>query len=224
LRSQFPLQIRLLAVGRLAPAFRPVSRLRFRLTIGPRRGRWSGSLRPGAVGTAASFAIRTRFAPERLPFILVTLTRTGAGFALANRLELFGTRAPLRGSIRVAFTPPVRFAVRVALRLVVPGIAPVPRVRIAPVITYRIAPGIAHRTAPRVRRPRWRAIVRIVRLDDVVEPLADRHAGAARRLIGGGPRFGTKTSEIPRTARFHSRPKPAFEKQISSVLEPILMN
>jgi len=47
-------------------------------------------------------------------------------------------------------------------------------------------------------------VVLIVGLDDVVEPLADRHAGAPRRRARRLACFRTKTSQIPGTARFHS--------------------
>ena len=47
-------------------------------------------------------------------------------------------------------------------------------------------------------------VIFVVRLDDVVEPFADRHAGSPRRRAHGFARLGAQASEIPRTARFHS--------------------
>src|SRR5580704_13707633 len=47
-------------------------------------------------------------------------------------------------------------------------------------------------------------IVFVVRLDDIVEPFADRHAGSPRCRAHGFARLGAQASEIPRTARFHS--------------------
>ena len=47
-------------------------------------------------------------------------------------------------------------------------------------------------------------VIFVVRLDDVVEPFADRHAGSPRRRANGFARLGAQASEIPRTARFHS--------------------
>ena len=47
-------------------------------------------------------------------------------------------------------------------------------------------------------------LVLVFELDDVVEPLADRHAGAPRRRARRLACFRTKASQIPGTARFHS--------------------
>jgi hypothetical protein len=49
-----------------------------------------------------------------------------------------------------------------------------------------------------------RLVVFIVGLDDIVEPLADRHAGAARGRACSLTRIGAQASQVPRTARFHS--------------------
>jgi hypothetical protein len=46
-------------------------------------------------------------------------------------------------------------------------------------------------------------------LDDAVEPLADRHVGSLPGVAGRFMRSRTTTSEIPRTARFHSRAQTA---------------
>jgi hypothetical protein len=42
------------------------------------------------------------------------------------------------------------------------------------------------------------------RTNHCVEPLADRHSGAARGVAGGRTGCWTETSEIPWTARFHA--------------------
>jgi hypothetical protein len=47
----------------------------------------------------------------------------------------------------------------------------------------------------------------VFRLDDVIEPLADRHAGPTRFRACGLPRFRAKAFQIPWTARFHSHAK-----------------
>jgi hypothetical protein len=52
--------------------------------------------------------------------------------------------------------------------------------------------------------PRFLVIL-IGRLDHRVEPLANRHARAARGVARGRTRFRTETSQIPRTARSHSQ-------------------
>src|SRR5581483_10435882 len=42
--------------------------------------------------------------------------------------------------------------------------------------------------------------------DDGVEPLAERHAGAARRGLRALPRFGPQSFQVQRNASFHARP------------------
>jgi hypothetical protein len=50
-------------------------------------------------------------------------------------------------------------------------------------------------------------------LDDRVEPFTDRQSRTARGLARRGTRFRTETSEIPRTARFHSHVQATSEEQ-----------
>ena len=62
------------------------------------------------------------------------------------------------------------------------------------------------RLAVEIVRPSCLVVGFIGRLDNVVEPLADRKARrAGGPLARSGARFRTETSKIPRTARFHSR-------------------
>ena len=81
------------------------------------------------------------------------------------------------------------------------------RVAAAPARRAGTASGAAARRRPRRHNRRTvsaRRLLFVVRLDDVIEPFADRHAGSPRRRAHGFPRLGAQASEIPRTARFHS--------------------
>ncbi|MGC2124030.1 MAG: hypothetical protein WA652_14360, partial [Xanthobacteraceae bacterium] len=120
----------------------------------------------------------------------------GFAFALllAARLVLdlgFVLAVVARLALLVARTAPLfaaRFLARFLARFV-------PRL-IAPVVVVVVVISDAH----------WFAMIVVALLDDVVEPLPDRHAGTARRVAGSFARLWTEASEIPRTARFHCAP------------------
>ncbi|MFZ3357285.1 MAG: hypothetical protein WA177_00870, partial [Xanthobacteraceae bacterium] len=120
----------------------------------------------------------------------------GFAFALllAARLVLdlgFVLAVVARLALLVARTAPL-FAAMVAARFLARF---VPRL-IAPVVVVVVVISDAH----------WLAMIVVALLDDVVEPLPDRHAGTARRVAGSFARLWTEASEIPRTARFHCAP------------------
>ncbi|MGA7790213.1 MAG: hypothetical protein WCA56_18845, partial [Xanthobacteraceae bacterium] len=124
----------------------------------------------------------------------------GFAFALllAARLVLdvgFVLAVVARLALLVARTAPL-FAAMVAARFLARFLARfVPRL-IAPVVVVVVVISDAH----------WLAMIVVALLDDVVEPLPDRHAGTARRVAGSFARLWTEASEIPRTARFHCAP------------------
>ena len=80
----------------------------------------------------------------------------------------------------------------------------VPAVPLPIVVGDALAPGIV-RVAIAIGGRRKLAIFFINRLDHAVEPFADGRAGSACGGARSLARFRTETSEIPRTARFHSR-------------------
>jgi hypothetical protein len=106
---------------------------------------------------------------------------------------------------------PRRSAAAVMLALVVVGkaFAPPPGRRrlgisfmLVRAVTRSLLPSIV-RTAVGMAEP-FVLTVFVDRRDDVVKPLPNRHARAPRGFARGSARFRTETSEIPRTARFHS--------------------
>jgi hypothetical protein len=98
--------------------------------------------------------------------------------AVARFIRLALATAPGRSGLTMPF----------ALRIVVSG----------PLIESLIGLAIDLGRPPRL------LVVLIGRLDDGIEPFADRHAGSARGVACRRTRFRTETSQIPRTARSHS--------------------
>jgi hypothetical protein len=141
---------------------------------------------------------------RRLPMIIIALPQLPIVVALpqlpvvvaAPRATLVATlpRVPIvtavPGSTQVVALP--RFPLIVAsprLRLIAPGS------RAARQVVLVVIIGDQRRRV---------VILFVVRLDHVIEPFADRHAGSPRRRAHGLPRLGAQASEIPRTARFHA--------------------
>ncbi len=67
------------------------------------------------------------------------------------------------------------------------------------------------------------AVLRGVIEDDGIEPIAERHTGAARGLARGFTRLGPDPFYTPRDAKFHARIRSWRSRAIDPV-EPPLMN
>jgi len=73
------------------------------------------------------------------------------------------------------------------------------------IILAAVLPPLTLRLAIEIGGPCRLAVLIVVWLDDAVEPFADRHAGSSRRFARSLTCLPTEASQIPRTARFHSR-------------------
>src|SRR5271170_2851112 len=188
----------------------PRRHLRFRITLALRRRLSGATLLPGVFtealpAFALSFAIGV--APRRLAAVaLLPNDVAGLSLRLYRRLVI---RLRHRRHVAVTSVLPVIVAEAPPVLILSSGMASASKRRVA---IPRGRPNF-------VARPRRRAIIRLAveifrpprlvlgfidRLDNVVEPLTDRQAGRAGGLARGSARFQTETSEIPRTARFHS--------------------
>ena len=168
----------------------------------------AGALRASIVGTEARpplivpTAIVTELGGVRLPAILVP--RVGAEVLARLIVRPALTPGGVAGSAilfslrEVCASPIIRPAVAAAPVGVIAVAAALPIVG-----AEALAPGIV-RVAIETGGGRELAILRISRLDHAVEPFADRHAGSPRGGACSLARFRTKTSQIPRTARFHA--------------------
>ena len=168
----------------------------------------AGALQASIVGTEARpplivpTAIVTKLGSVRLPAILVPLVRTAVLARLIVRPAL--TPGGVAGSA-------ILFSLRevCAAPIIRPEVAaaPVGIIAVAAALLIvgaeALAAGIVH-VAIETGRRRELAILRISRLDHAVEPFADRHAGSPRGSACSLARLRTKTSQIPRTARFHA--------------------
>jgi hypothetical protein len=73
------------------------------------------------------------------------------------------------------------------------------------IVLARLLPPLILGLAIEIGGPYRLAVFIIVRLDDAVEPFADGHAGSSRGFARSLARLPAEASQIPRTARFHSR-------------------
>jgi hypothetical protein len=172
--------------------------------------------RPGFLSCLLSRALGfTRAGAVRLLFLLA---RAGGGagcFAHPRRSALqiaietaFGFSAVLAMPAPAAAFTALRFQIEVQFGLGILDMRRAAAPRCVIRFARRIAPRIVAVLALVVTRVGAAVIVLIVfGLDDVVEPLADRHAGLARGAASGFARFWTEASQVPRSARFHCAPK-----------------
>jgi hypothetical protein len=141
-----------------------------------------------------------RVVPAALPIVVVgALPPRSVRFAIVAALIGITVSAALP-IVVVGALPPrsVRFAIVAALiGITVSAALPLVVAHARPPLILPLPTEIGG--APRL------LVLLIGRLDHSVEPFTDRHAGSARSLARSRARLRTETSEIPRTARFHSR-------------------
>ena len=155
--------------------------------------------------------------PAPLHRLTVTAARGRTAIPAALPIVVAETPPPFILRLDIAVAPGRRIAVSGALPIVVAQALSPLFLRFAAAAGWRIAeprilpiffagtwPPAIVRLVVEIGRPPCLVTVLVSGLDDIVEPLTDRHTGCARGLARGRSRFRTETSEIPRAARFHS--------------------
>src|SRR5579864_757177 len=158
------------------------------------------------LGFAERFGVRLRL-------VLALIAVVAAAVAIPTAFKAASARFVVpRGAKWAAFVRTLGAAVvSVAIPITI-GTTPMPPVSLRIAVRAAFAP--LRRTergafAVISVRPPVRLVFAIAAFDDAVEPVADRNAGALPAVPGSLMGSRTTTSEIPRTARFHSRAQTA---------------